>query len=461
MSTAIAKALQGLALESGEVVEDTAAEFHESLGDLLVSESQVAQEPTITDQVNDATKASDVTEQLDELAVRADEVAAIENPAVAQVAVESLHREFKTIMRANQLPFQASSFESVYTTDGMAKGLGQDARRVAGFSRTVAAELRGFSTEAGTIMQTIRRDQARLIEAQGVLAKAVPAVQRVAGQLKEHPVVIDHQGVGLFLTVAGAPTVNFKAAVDTEVAQLRKLHDAIVQAIHAVQEGAHAFASNPTAPISQLLPESKFAALNAFADKHHFMGNHTIVAHASKASPVRNFKRVSEHKLQGWNLTKSIGWAVMATLGWTIASGLVIAVGGMVTGGLLPAITATAVGAKVLRYGRAVGGIYSGVKNYSNNANESEVKSAAGASDFVSALTELSAIGKMVDIKFGEDAAFGSLDATHKAGAPNATYGAFEDTIGNIATAIDCLYEQALYDVVEGSKMAAQVTKHF
>lgn len=461
MSTAIAKALQGLALESGEVVEDTAAEFHESLGELLVSESQVAQEPTITDQVNDATKASDVTEQLDELAVRADEVAAIENPAVAQVAVESLHREFKTIMRANLLPFEASSFESVYSIEAQAKGLGQDARRVAGFSRSVAADLRGHSQEAGAIVQTIRRDQARLVEAQSVLAKAISAVQRVSGQLKEHPVVIDHQGIGLFLTVGGAPTVNFKAAVDTEVAQLRKMHDAIIQAIAAVQEGAHAFASNPTAPISQLLPDSKFAALNAFAEKHHFMGNHTIVAHASKASPVRSFKRVSEHKLQGWNLTKSIGWSVMATIGWSIASGLVIAVGGMVTGGLLPAIATTAAGAKALQIGTVAGGLYSGAKNYSNNANASEVKSAAGAGDFVHALSELANIGKMADIKFGEDAAIDSLDATHRAGGPNATYGAFEDTIGNIATAIDCLYEQALYDVVEGSKMAAQVTKHF
>lgn len=461
MTTAIAKALQGLAFESGEVVEDGPAEFHEALGDLLVSEAQVVREPTITDQVADATKASDVTEQLDELAVRADEVAAIENPVVAQVAVESLHREFKTIMRANQLPFDASSFESSYSVEGQAKGIGADARRVAGYSRAVGEELRGFSAEAGTIVQTIRRDQARLVDAQAVLAKAIPAVQRISGQLKEHPVVIDHQGIGLFMTVGGAPAINFKAAIDTETAQLRKLHDAIVQAIAAVQEGAHAFAANPTAPITQLLPESKFAALNAFADKHHFMGNHTIVAHASKASPVRNFKRVSEHKLQGWNLTKSIGWAVMATLGWTIASGLLISIGGMVTGGLVPVIAASAVGAKVVRYGRAAGGIYSGIKNYQNNANHSEVKSAAGAGDFVHALTELSTIGRMTDIKFGEDAAFSSLDVTHKAGAPNATYGAFEDTIGNIATAIDCLYEQALYDVVEGSKMAAQVTKHF
>lgn len=463
MSTAnaIAQALNQIAIESGEVTAD-AAEFHEDLNDLLLSEAQVKQEPTISDQVDEASKAGDVTEQLDELAVRADQVANIESPAVAEVAVESLHREFKTIMRANNLPFEASSFESTYVREKQATGLAADARRVAGFSRQLKSEIMGYSQEAGSIVQFIRRDQSRLYEAQAVLSKAIPAVQRISEQLKENPVVISHSGSARFLTVADKPTLNVKAAVDTEAAQMHKLHDAIVQAVQAVQEGAHAFASNPNAPIEQLLPASKFAALNAFGQSHHFMGNHTIVGLPDKHSPVLSFKRINENKLQGWSATKSLAWTPMATFGWMFATGVVLIIGGAVTGGILPAIASgTALGQAALRVGVVAGGIRSGLKNYEKHVNTTEDKSAASAFDFLKSLADLSTIGKMTAIKFGEGAAFASLDATHKAGAPNATYGAFEDTIGNIAAAIDCLYEQAIYDVTEGAKLAAQVTKHF
>jgi hypothetical protein len=460
MSTAIAKALQGLALESGEVVED-ATEFHEALGELLVSENQVAGEPTITDQVVDAAKASDVTEQLDELAVRADEVAAIENPAVAQVAVESLHREFKTIMRANQLPFTASSFESVYSIEGQAKGIAADARRVAGFSREVGVELRGHSQEAGAIMQTIRRDEKRLLDANGVLTKAITAVQRVSGQLKESPVVVNHSGSALFLTVGDKPALNAKVAVDQEVAQLHKLHDAIVDAFQAVLTGAHAFAANPHATIDALLPAGKFSKLNDFATHHHFMGNRTIVATPSKGVPVMKFHRTNENKLQGWNATKSLAWAPLAALGWAVVTGATIFIGGIVTGGLIPAIATGAIAGKVINTGIIAGGLKSAHDNYHRNANTTDAKSAASSSDFVKMLQELQSLGKLTALSLPDGQVMEIIDGAHKAGAPNATYGVFEDVIGNIATACDCLYEQALYDVIEGSKLAAQITKHF
>lgn len=461
MSTAIARALSQIATESGEVTAD-ATEFHEDLNELLLAEAQVSKEPTITDQVEEASKAGDVTEQLDELAVRADEVAGIDNPAVLEVAVESLHREFRCIMRANNLPFNASSFESTMVTANQAKGLAADARRVAGFSRQVSSDIIGYSEEAGSIVKFIRRDSKRLADAQAVLSKAIPSVQRISEQLKENPVVISHSGSARFLTVAGMPATDFKEAMAAEVAQMHKLHDAITQAIAAVQEGAHAFASNPQAPIEQLLPASKFAALNAFGDKHHFLGNHTIVAKPDKSSPVHDFRRMAEDKMQGWNAAKSVAWVPMAGLGWAFTAGFILAIGGAVTGGALTtAYAASAVAGKMVGYGVAGAAIKSGIDNYHNNANHSETKSAASAFDFLKSLTELSAIGRMAEFKFNEDAVFNSLDATHKAGAPNATYGAFEDTIGNIAAAIDCLYEQAIYDVVEGSKLAAQVTRNF
>jgi hypothetical protein len=459
MSTAIAKALQGLALESGEVVEDAVGEFHDSLGELLVSESQVAQEPTITDQVNDAAKASDVTEQLDELAVRADEVAAIESPAVAQVAVESLHREFKTIMRANQLPFEASSFESVYSIEGQAKGLGQDARRVAGYSRSVAAELRGHSQEAGTIVQTIRRDASRLIEANGVLTRAIPAVQHISESLKEHPVRINHSGSALFLTVDGKPALNAKTAVDQEVAQLHKLHDAIVEAFQVVLAGAHAFEANPHATIESLLPASKFAKLNDFAQHHHFMGNRTIVGMPSKGLPVLKFHRINENKLQGWNATKAVAWMPLAAFGWGFLAGAAIYIGGLVTGGLIPAIAATSVVYNSVVAGYVAGGIKSGVDSYNKNVNMTDDKSAASSNDFIKMLQELQGLTKLTSLNLPDGEVMDILDKVHKAGGPSSTYGAFEDVIGYIATAVDCLYEQALYDVIEGSKIAAQVTK--
>lgn len=461
MSNAIARALGQIALESGEATPD-AQEFHEDLNELLLAEAQVAKEPTITDTVGEMNKASDVTEQLDELAVRADQVAEIENPAVAEVAVESLHREFLTIMRANNLPFEASSFESTYVREKQATGLAADARRVAGYSRKFATELRGYSEEAGDIVKFLRRDQTRLAQAQGVLSKAIPAVARISEQLKERPVAIHHVGSARFLTVAGMPVMDVKSGVETESAQMHKLHDAIVQAIAAVQEGAHAFASNPNAPIEQLLPASKFAALNAFGEKHHFMGNHTIVATPSKASPVHHFRRTNEDKLQVGTAAKAVGWALLATVGWAIATGAVIWIGGVLTKGAITAAYATsATAATAVKYGTIGAGARSGVEAYKANVNHTDDKSAASSFDFLKALATLSTIGKMTEIKFGENAVFDSLDATHKAGAPNATYGAFEDTIGNIAVAIDCLYEQAIYDVVEGAKLAAQVTKHF
>ena len=474
MSNAIARAMQDIAIESGEVHED-ASEFHEDLNELLVSESQVAKEPSITDQVEEAQKATDVTEQLDELADRADEVDQIESPALAQVAVESLHREFQCIMRANQLPFNASSFESTYIAVNQAKGLAADARRVAGYSRQVSTDILGYSEEAGSIIKFIRRDEKRLVEAQAVLNKAIPAVARISDQLKEHPVMISHSGSALFMTVADKPAFNFKAAVETEVAQMHKLHDAIVEAIAAVQEGAHAFAANPGASAETLLPASKFAKLNAFAEKHHFMGNRTIVATEDKNSPVMNFRRIDESKLQGWNATKSVAWVPMAAIGWTAATMGIIVIGSAVTGGALPAVIGATIGAKGLAAGIAARSIRSGYDNYQANKNQSDAKSAAGAFDFLKALSELSTIGKMAEFKFDETKVFGLLDSVLKGdhrvegmvdeksqhASVTKTYGAFEDTIGNIAAAIDCLYEQAIYDVVEGAKLAAQVTKHF
>jgi len=459
--TAIARALSQIATESGEVTPD-AQEFHEDLNELLLSEAQVAKEPTITDQVEEASKASDVTAQLDELADRADQVENIDNPAVAEVAVESLHREFQTIMRANKLPFNASSFESTMVTMAQAKGLASDARRVSGYSRQVTKDLLGYSEEAGSIMQFLRRDKDRLAAAQAVLSKAIPAVQRASERLKENPVHISHAGSARFLTVADKPALNFKAAVEAEAAQMHKLHDAVAQAASNLLNAAHGLVSNPQASVESLLPAGHFAHLNEFATGHHFMGNYTIIGTADKHSPVVEFRRINENKLQGWSAVKSIAWTPLATLGWAFTTGLALYIGGMVTGGLIPAVVAgTALGSAALKVGVVGRGIKSGVDNYNNHVNTTDVKSAAGAFDFLTALSELSTIGKMTALDFDGVKVAELLDMAHKAGAPKSTLAIFEDTLGNIGAAADCLYEQAIYDVVEGAKLAAQVTKHF
>ena len=460
MSNVIANALAQIALESGEL-SDTPADIHQEVTDLVVSEAQFVSEPTITSLVDDGAKASDVTDQLNELADRADDAAKIEDPAVADVAVESLHREFQTIMRANNLPFSASSFESSYVRDKQAAGLAADARRVAGYSAEVRKDAIGYSPEASALWAFIRRDKARLSDASATLVRANAAAARIQQQLAEKPVVISHTGSAIWLTVNNLPIFNLRKAVDDEAANLHKLHDAIVAAIGTVTAAAQAWKANPQASIDALLPASKFETLHSFATGHYLMGNRVIVAETTHASPLMKLRRNNLTPLHQGNALKAMGWAVLAAVGWSFASMFVLGIGGLVTGGLLTKLAYTAVGSQVVSKGTAALGIKSGVDNYHENQNKTDVKSAASATDLIHALATVSKFSQFTQFNFNEGSIYDALDHAHQAGGSSKTYGTFEDTLGHIGTAIDVLYEQAIYDTVEGAKLAAQVTKHF
>lgn len=208
-----------LELENGDE-EITTAEGTVSFSDAAADAVADANGDTATSMVEHADKAREIADGLDELADKAEELAGEDvDHAVAAVAVESLHREFRTWMRSNELSYKATSFESSASIGDDPKVqlgcLSKDARRVSLQARGHYNELMNFSPE-GAIMQFLRGDIATLNNAVGGLSKAIGDLTLMKGKF-ENGLVIYHGSLARLMQRQNRSVKDFEGEVGKDI----------------------------------------------------------------------------------------------------------------------------------------------------------------------------------------------------------------------------------------------------
>ena len=212
------KLLMDYAVESGEAVAEVpmmADNAEQMLTEVLVDEV-ICGDDTLSEHMDRVEDTQDIAEQLENLAERVEDLAVEQdaNPVseeMVSISTESLHREFRTIMRANKLGFTATSFEAAEDHDKL-KQLAVDTRRVQRIAEGHHAELMDLSEE-GAISRFLNRDESKIAKALNVLAASEVALQGSMQNLKSHPVIIEHNGIAGFMTQNNQSVRNLKEAV--------------------------------------------------------------------------------------------------------------------------------------------------------------------------------------------------------------------------------------------------------
>lgn len=430
------KLLMDYAVESGEAVAEVpmmADNAEQMLTEVLVDEV-ICGDDTLSEHMDRVEDTQDIAEQLENLAERVEDLAVEQdaNPVseeMVSISTESLHREFRTIMRANKLGFTATSFEAAEDHDKL-KQLAVDTRRVQRIAEGHHAELMDLSEE-GAISRFLNRDESKIAKALNVLAASEVALQGSMQNLKSHPVIIEHNGIAGFMTQNNQSVRNLKEAVGFDSKHLNHVHDTVQKALSTIQALAGGLKSNggTVGPaVSKVLGGNFLGDLGSLATKGpELMGNYAFDLDGSSVHGVPKLKRVRDTKKNDSKGT----------------------IGSIVLGGLLGGVIAGPIG---LVTGLVVG------RNIAKHVNDegSKVKSAAGAGDLITAVNTVKGFNKVTDYKIDTTA----IDTALKA-ARSATEGltpeektktkeaasVLESAIARLVAATDCAYEQAFYDI--------------
>jgi len=465
----LSQLMRDYAVESGEmIVEQVPENTQEMLNDLLIQETIAAGEPTVTAQLDQAETSEDIADQLDDLADRADAVIATQadpetavSADVLNVSIESLHREFNVVMRAHKLQevFKASSFESAGSDSDRLTGLAADARRTAVVTRGHAKALKDLSAEAGDILRFLRQDKARLQKANATLGAAVGKLNGQLADLKDDPKIINHEGIGRWLTVEGKPIKSLKDAVEDEAKWLGKAHDAVDKLVTELKVAATKLKGDPTLSVDTLLPASMFTAVNGLSTgTGALMGNITITG-VSTGEKVFKYKRENEFVVSKGKIAKAVGWGILATIGWGLVGGLGIAIGGVLTGGLISGLAGTSVGVAATNLAVRTAGAVSAAKSYDEDVNKSEAQSVANPSDLKSALTTILGYTKFTNFHMDVDGTgelVQMLDAIDEFKGARVASGAIFDALSRCMEISEIIYDQAIYTTTSAATLASK-----
>jgi hypothetical protein len=444
------KQLMEYAIESGEIAaepEVIGATAEETLTDVLLDEAAASGDDTLAEHLEQADESQDIAEQLEELADRTECLAADqeENPPsedVIAVSVESAHREFRAIMRANRLPFVAASFEAKESGNAL-KDIAADARRVQRIAEGHRVQLMDLSAE-GAISRFLNRDESKIAKGINALAAAEASLSGSFQALKDHPVIIDHNGVSAFMTQGGEHVMNLKQGVANDSAHLMHVHDTVAKSLSvilALATGLKSSGGTLGTSVSKVLGGNFLGDLSGVATKGpSLMGNYAFDVDGAVVHGIPKLKRSRDVSKDSRTSTAGI------------VAGIVI---GAVLGSAIP-VAGTLVGAAV------------GATVAKNAGERSEVKSAAGAGDLVAAIQMVKNLNKVTDYKINTDAidvalkaaraSTGDLTAEEKSKTKEAA-SALESAISRLVQIADCAYEQAFYDITTMASLVSSVAK--
>jgi hypothetical protein len=435
-------------IESGEVAPEpelATQTAEEVLTEVLVEEV-AAGDDTLSSHMEQVEETKDIAEQLEELAERTEALADAqeENPPAAEVvavSTESANREFRTIMRANRLPFVASSFEANESGNRL-RDLASDARRVQRIAEGHRANLLDLSNE-GAISRFLNRDESKIAKGINALGAAEASLSGSLQSLKDHPVIITHDGIAGFLTQGDSPVMNLKQGVEKDAAHLSHCHDAVTKSLATIGSLANGLKANGAtkgSAVSKILGGNFLGDLSGCATKGPaLMGNHAFLVDGAAEHGVPKLKRVRDTAKKDAKGT-----------GRHIAIGVAV---GVIVG---------------LAVGAVVDGVVGHLAGKQVNREGSQAKSAASAADLVSAINTVKGFNKITDYKVDTDAidkalkdaraSMGELSAEDKAATKKAI-SALEDAISRLVIIADCAYEQAFYDITTMASVVTAVAK--
>lgn len=438
------------AIEAGEIrPEDEPMDI--GVGEVMADETQYAGQNSASDMVAHAEKADYIADQLDELAQRADQLADEDHAHLRnEVSVEALHREFNAVMRANDFQFKASSFECEFSDVGRLKGISRDSRRVASTVRGFRDDLMDLSQE-GAILQWLRGDKSRLKQARDSLDRSAGSFKKIKESLKEKPVVINNNGLALFLTKDMAAVDDLKKAIDGDVNYLNQAFKVVNGGCEALMKAADEIKKGGA---DKYKSGQLVAGINAVETKTGgLLGSHTIKSSGKddfgefKGLAFPDFSRSSEHKITGKAIAKSIGWTLANYIGWSIVIGTglsLVVMGGAVTGGIAGAAAAAKASvavAPVLQAARNIASIRSGLKAASEEMNSSNKKSVSSIDELFSAIEGIKGLEQQLNFKMADVDFKAKLEGIEDKAAVKA----LEKAWGRIASLADEIYEQAIY----------------
>jgi len=475
------------AVESGEIEDPALADEPVQAEDVAIQEVVEAGSDKLPDEVEHAEKAHEIAEQLDELADRAEELAGEDKQYLDAVAsTESLHREYRAIMRANRLDLPAVSFESAINDKARLLGLAADARRYATLNRNYRDAAMDFSAE-GKFMRWLMNDKSHLEYANKALDNAERAINQVSGDLKDNPVVVKHKGAASFLTQGGVPIDNLGQAIEREAHWLSKAQHYVEatqrELFEALNKLAHGDASAALRAVEgKGLPSGK----GLTTDKTDLMGSAMIVAgdEGEGGYTVPKFtRRITDVTTGGGSLLGSaarvVGTSLAAGATAFLLGGIASGLGASLALGSIPAgFSAIAVGGlnnpamqrHVLSGAIAAGfGAARGMaKEAGRPTNEDKIKSIAGVSDIHKAIKLVQGYAKYTNFHFDDNAIekavnaakanLASLEGDEKKHG-KALISDIEKAFGRLLTLIDCMYDQATYTTTMSAHILERVAK--
>lgn len=253
--------LQSLSVES-EYEDVIAGEAPTMTADEIILADK--EEGTATDMIGHAEQARDIADDLSDIAERAEDLA--EQDAVyAEASVESLAREFSTIMKAHKLQYAASSFESEIVTGKRAVGLAKDARRAAHDLRVKADTITDLSNE-GWLTDLFKSKDKLIAEANNVIKAETGKLKARTKEFKEKGVALSHNGLRVFLTRGGNEITDFKKELETDAKWLESYVKAIKSDINVALKSNSKVADDYYKSIKSIFPwdglgSSKFELL--------------------------------------------------------------------------------------------------------------------------------------------------------------------------------------------------------
>lgn len=446
MSENLNDLIQQYAVESGVIapaIPLDAAPVGDVLQEVLSDELQVSREPSLGDKLEHANNAEVIADQLDELAARADEQAGEDRDEVlAAVSVESMHREFGTLMRAHGLTLKAESFESA---DGDAKmralALSKDARHVAEMSRGYAEATRDFSPE-GAVVSFLRRDKSRLEAAHKALQAAGSLMSSKASELGKKGAVIKHDGMAHFLTVNNTQVKDFAKAFKHDAEWLKKGVALIGSAMGELEAACGSFKSEEGADNEAALAKVKSVGtsiaskLSGMATKD-LLGNKEFHVDGQEGGAAAN--KIFFPKAELAVLKKAPGQAVKGVL----KIGLGLAVGTLVG---MP-LAGVAAGA-----GHHLGTtVKENQKAFNDEINKSDAQSVITASGMQSVISQCGEFQGILDRSLEKhiETLGAKIDHLPKSAKREVKYGM--SALSEIASE---LYEHAIYLTVQTAQLA-------
>lgn len=415
-----------------------------------------ADEVGVIEVLDQVEQSDDIAVQLDELADRAEAVEQDSDmPAsVLDVSVESLHREYKTILRARGLRYAATSFEAAGSQSTRLSGLIQDARRAAGSHRNTRDLLLDY-TQEGFLTQLFRNDVKKLADARVELQEVSAGLQKKVDSLKARGVVVKNEGYVKFMTRNNAQVKNLPAAISAEAAYLSKAHDGVVVGMKALQAAADKLNGGSVATaVTSLKTANIFGALGDLSTGNgDLMGNYTVSARGDESIlpglTVPQYTRKTPFKINpGAAAVSALGGGVAGFQASRIMN--LIAIGGVLAGSPIAVGAALAV-SKAVTVGVGVGVAAS---SYKNLEQSSTVKSSATAKDLQDTIQIVLGYSKFTDYALDADAIQSKLkearknteglDADQKKEL-NAVISALDTSLNRLVRLADVVYEQAYY----------------